>query len=222
MNKKTGYYFFVLLAIIIFSFAYILNNLKLNNEEIEEEKSLTSTSTNDNLISSETLNEEESDLQNELTQFNNTKYNFSLKYPKNFFDLGLLELPPSQRPVIAEQYFSNKNISSPLEMGNSDIWISVRISENNYSLEEWAQSTPTNPEGTNISQKREININGLPAIWQVEIFGAEGTEGGYSEAVYLQNNDYSFLIKGITVNKDTFDLYRDNFTNIINTFETKK
>ncbi len=143
----------------------------------------------------------------------NKKYNFSIQYPEYFFNLGLFEAHPAARPAIAVKSFSSAASREPLEMGD-DISIDIRISENKNggSLAEWAAQTPTNPNGTFVSQVKYFTINNQRAIRQVEDFTkTEGSEPGYSEVTYIKNKGYMYSIKGVTRNKKIFDNFRKEY-----------
>ncbi|MFA7421877.1 MAG: hypothetical protein WCZ90_19495 [Melioribacteraceae bacterium] len=198
---------------------------KLKNEDIiPSDSKIISTGQIENNINQENEMADGKGLesQTEMNPIINYQYNFSIKYPVNFFDLGLFELPSAQRPVIAEQSFSNKNVSSPMEMSDNDIWVSIRISENkdNLTLKQWAESIPTNPQGTLVLKKQEITINDLPAVRQIEDFlNVKGTESGFSEVVYLQDNNFVYSIKGLTSSEKVLNSFQNDFNNIVNSFK---
>lgn len=146
--------------------------------------------------------------------YSNSKYGYSIKYPKTWFNL------PNYGAPDTDKYFSNENVGSPLEMGSDGIWITIRISENNdnLGLSEWASKTPGNPQ-SKISNVKDITINGIPAVQQVEDFTkAEGTEGGYSLATYLMKGNTVYSIKSLTFNSTTSDKYKEEYNLMVESF----
>jgi type II secretory pathway pseudopilin PulG len=148
------------------------------------------------------------------SNYTNSKYSYSIKYPNSWFNL------PNYGAPDTDKYFSNKNVGAPLEMGSDGIWITIRISDNNdnLSLSEWASKNPGNPQ-SEISNVRNVSINGVPAIQQVEDFTkAEGTEGGYSLATYLMKGNTVYSIKNLAFNSTTSSEYEEEYNLMAESF----
>jgi len=154
------------------------------------------------------------DTTSDSNNYTNSKYGYSIKYPSGWFNLPNYGAPDTNK------YFSNKNVGAPLEMGSDGIWITIRISDNNdnLSLAEWALESPGSPQAK-ISNVRNISINGVSAIQQIEDFTkAEGTEGGYSLATYLMKGNKVYSIKSLTLDSGTSDQYTDEYNLIVESF----
>jgi TolA-binding protein len=143
------------------------------------------------------------------------QYDYSIKYPKNWYNFPNFSMSDS------EKSFSNKNVGYPLEIGPDGIWIAISIRENTeyLSLSEWASRHTHSPQAV-VANVKNININGLSAIQQVEDFTkTEGTDGGYSMVTYLAQDKKVYSIRSITYKGATFDEYKNEYNLIVESFK---
>lgn len=235
-NKKYRWLLTTIIIVLFIYNIYALINIKQNksaqkintqnnnikNSELSKTDNLIIHSKKNEPIKSNQLDEKKSETELETKLFTSTKYNFLIQYPKSFFNLGVFELPPTQKPIIAIQTFSSQNVTSPMDMDDNGIWITIRVSENknNLGLTEFAAKASTNPEYTIISQVQNLIINDQSAVKQIEDFRkTEGTENGYSEVTYFKKGKFIYSIKGMTIDSKIFNNFKTEYDKIINSFQ---
>lgn len=212
----------VITALIVGGAVYIWHrsNLKSTEQTLQRQITLLESQINQlkqNLDQATIDNQQIEETNNKTADWNkysNSKYGYSIKYPKTWFNL------PNYGAPDTDKYFSNKNVGAPLEMGSDGIWITITITENNdnLSLSEWASKTPGNTQ-SKISNVKDIVINGIPAVQQVEDFTkAEGTEGGYSLATYSVKEKTVYSIKSLTFNSTISDRYKEEYNLMVESF----
>jgi len=152
------------------------------------------------------------------THFTNAQHGYSFEFPSSWHHLT------GNADVAWDEYFSTENVGSPLEMDVQSIWLTVSARDNseNFTLAEWVEENPATSR-YQISQVRELSINGLAAIQRVEDFThpqANAGDGGsgYAVATYIHAGKKVYEFHTLTVNAEAFDRYRDDYTKIVQSF----
>lgn len=216
----------VITAVIVGGSVYAWQKSNLKDKEqtlqqqitsLESQVSLLKQNLDRSTVDSQPTEETNSET-NDWNNYSNSKYGYSIKYPKDWFNL------PNQGAPDTHKYFSNENVGAPLEIGSDGIFIAIEVNENNngLSLSEWASKAPGNSK-SKISNVKNIVINDILAIQQLEDFTkAEGTESGYSLATYLMKGNTVYSIKGLTFNSTASDKYKEEYNLMVGSFVLTK
>ena len=139
--------------------------------------------------------------------YTNEQYGYSFEYPATYFDLGESRDLPA--PLLDDKYFATANTSNPLELGLSDLWLTIRVVDNaqRESLESWAASHLNSPSDPDPPSVKRIVVGGRPAIQQIEDAMTGPHEPSYSVVTYVDEGDLVLCINGMGLAKSGFDAH---------------
>lgn len=123
--------------------------------------------------------------------YRNEQYGFEMRYPSNWHPLP--DFGGSQSLV-----FSNEPVGAPLELSKNGFMIALElIPVNGLAFKVWADATPRSPGGTKISDRKEMIVDGLPALFQFEDSRmVEGTEPFIAPTLYIVRGQQLFIMRG--------------------------
>lgn len=147
--------------------------------------------------------------------YTDTKNSFSLKYPKEWEDLGSTE---------DEHYFSTSNVKAPLEMEEKDCWLTVTVKKKpiNMSFNNWLEQEKTYwpKEAVTILDRKLFSNNKAAFEFIIDFTKSEDTEGGYVRRFYIETKpDMVIFIEGLTFTEETLKQNSNIIENIINSIE---
>lgn len=191
----------VLVLIIVAGVFWIYNS---NNQ----------TSTPDNTLESNSnTNQPESGSTAGWYKHTNIKFGYSVEYLSNWYDAGTIE---------NDQYFSNEQVGSPLEMTNEGVWLTIRKSNNlelyNTIIESDSKGSATLGLSL-IKNSQKIDINGREAYkYTTECTANADTECGYTVDYSIKDGNDLYTLQFFTRTKATSDKNDELYDQVANTF----
>lgn len=142
--------------------------------------------------------------------YTNTTYGYSLHYPT------FLHVLPDFG-VATDSYFSTAaDAASPLEMGQGDVWVTIRVDENNegVSLLQWVRRFAGPPE-----EEQQLTVAGVPAVQQrFDLAVAGDPHGGYAFRTYFADEGRFYTMTALAYERDTLAQYEEAYQLMVNSF----
>lgn len=161
------------------------------------------------------------DMDNAVTEsnnFNSKNLGYSLSVPENWYSSSLSNIYEENNNTSDQDYFSNEDIGTPLEMSENGTWITVsRTLKNNLTLQNFIASET---ENWIVKQPENLIINGYSAIRQLEEPKPEyESEAGYDVFVYIDSGDYFFKFSILSVMEEGFKANETAINSIVGSFK---
>lgn len=134
--------------------------------------------------------------------FTSKDLNYSIDYPSDWYASSLEGVDD-----VSADYFSSKDVDSPLDLADSEIWISITAiaNENGAPLE--AVSGEGAGETDQIISSKKVQVAGFDAVQNDEQMVMEGTSPGYFITTYIDEGD-RFLIVQAMSGQESLENYR--------------
>ena len=134
----------------------------------------------------------------EWKNYQNEKYGYSINYPNIWFDLPNYGAPDN------DKYFSNKNITSPMEGGLEDTWATVRVNKNSdyFGKIFLGEIGMVLKSGINTTKLANLTIGDYAAAKYSEETSSDlATEYGYSIVYAIKKDEEVYTLSFSTVSK---------------------